>query len=102
MITRINPSIPVRTPKGNGYAHFLQDLGEEHDYLWTVFQDTGEIWTWRNKEIRARENVTLGRYACPGSQKSKEDLEEALESLENAIQEFLDEREDFSGGCFTG
>jgi hypothetical protein len=62
MITRIEPPIPLTTPKGKGMAHFLIDYGMENDLMWIVFQDdTGECWTWENAQIRARINQTIGR-----------------------------------------
>jgi hypothetical protein len=62
MITRIEPSIPVSTPKGKAVAIAWLDYGMEHDLMWLCIQDeTGECWTWENAEIRARVNFTLGR-----------------------------------------
>ena len=62
MITRLNPPIPIMTPKGRALAHFLLDYGPENDLMWVCFQDdTGECWTWENADIRARVNKTLGR-----------------------------------------
>ena len=62
MITRLDPPMPIMTPKGRGLAHFLIDYGPEHDLMWVCFQDgTGECWTWENAQIRARVNQTLGR-----------------------------------------
>ena len=62
MITRIEPSIPVSTPKGKAVAIAWLDYGMEHDLMWLCIQDdTGECWTWENAEIRARVNLTLGR-----------------------------------------
>jgi hypothetical protein len=62
MITRIEPSIPVSTPKGKAVAIAWLDHGMEHDLMWLCIQDdTGECWTWENAEIRARVNLTLGR-----------------------------------------
>lgn len=61
-ITRIDPPIPLMTPKGRGIAHFIIDYGMENDLMWIVFQDdTGECWTWENSQIRARVNQTIGR-----------------------------------------
>jgi hypothetical protein len=61
-ITRVDPPIPLMTPKGRGVAHFLIDYGMENDLMWVVFQDdTGECWTWENAQIRARVNKTIGR-----------------------------------------
>ena len=62
MITRIEPSIPVTTPKGKATAIAWLDYGLEHDLMWVCFQDdTGECWTWENADIRARVNITIGR-----------------------------------------
>lgn len=62
MIVQLNPPIPLDTPKGSGIAHFLIDYGIEHDNYWVVFLDeSGECWTYSNKEIRASKNVTYGR-----------------------------------------
>lgn len=59
---RLDPPIPVTTPKGDAWAHVLMDYSQEHSLLWVCFQDdTGECWTWRNKEIRIQKNITLGR-----------------------------------------
>ena len=59
---QLNPPLPMNTPKGEGFAHFLLDYGPESDLYWAVFiTDTGEIWTFANKEVRASKNITLGR-----------------------------------------
>ena len=62
MITRLDPPMPIMTPKGRALAHFLIDYGPEHDLMWVCFQDdSGECWTWENALIRARVNTTMGR-----------------------------------------
>lgn len=67
MILQLSPSIPVKTPKGNALAHFLIDEGVEHDLKWVTFLDnSGECWTWNNRDIRAQKNLTQGRdYISP-------------------------------------
>lgn len=61
---QLNPPLPLNTPKGEGFAHFLIDYGPESDLYWTVFiTATGEIWTFANREVRASKNITLGRTA---------------------------------------
>lgn len=61
-MTRLDPPIPIMTPKGRALAHFIIDYGPEHDLHWVCFQDdTGECWTWENAHIRARVNHTMGR-----------------------------------------
>ena len=59
---RIDPPLPLDTPKGESMAHFLIDYGVEHHLFWVCFQnDTGECWTWSNKDIRLEANPTMGR-----------------------------------------
>ena len=58
---QLDPPLPVTTPRGDALAHVLIDYGAEHDLLWVTFQDNGQCWTWRNSEIRALKNVTMGR-----------------------------------------
>jgi hypothetical protein len=61
-MTQLNPGIPLLTPKGEGYAWFLLDYSEEHDLMWVVaINETGEIWTFKNYEVRAVKNITMGR-----------------------------------------
>lgn len=62
MITRIDPPIPLETPKGSALAHFLIDYGAECNLLWVCFLDnSGEIWTYDNSKVRATKNITMGR-----------------------------------------
>lgn len=62
MILQLSPMLPVITPKGSGYAFLVIDYSQEHDLLFSVIiDDTGEIWTFNNKEIRATANITMGR-----------------------------------------
>ena len=62
MIIRIDPPLPLVTPKGSGFAHFLIDYGQEHHLLWVVFVDeTGECWTFANPQVRISPNLTMGR-----------------------------------------
>ena len=60
MMLQLSPPLPVQTPKGKAWAHVLIDYGPEADLLWVCFQDeTGECWTWANKDIRLQENMRL-------------------------------------------
>lgn len=62
MIKQLNPPIPLCCPEGKGMAHFLIDLGVEHNLMWVIIiDDTGEIWTFQNPEVRAQKNITMGR-----------------------------------------
>ena len=59
---QLNPPIVLNTPKGKAVAHFIIDYGYEHDLYWVCFQhETGECWTWSNKEITIDNNSTIGR-----------------------------------------
>ena len=63
MMLQLNPTIPVVTPKGKGNAVGWIDYGAEDDLYWIVFQtDTCECWIYANKDIRAQQNFTLGRF----------------------------------------
>lgn len=62
VVLQLNPPIPMTTPKGDGFAHFMIDYSHEDNIYWVVFQDdTGECWTWANPQIRMQKNITLGR-----------------------------------------
>lgn len=62
MIIQLSPIIPMTSPLGPCMAHFLIDYGEEHNLCFVVFQDnTGECWTWQNRDIRIQNNITFGR-----------------------------------------
>lgn len=61
-ILQLDPALPLKTPKGYALAHFLIDYGQESDLVWVCFQEeTGEIWSWNNREVRCQKNITLGR-----------------------------------------
>lgn len=62
MILQLNPPLPLETPQGKAWAHFIIDYGLEHVLLWVCFQDeTRECWTWSNKQIKIQKNITVGR-----------------------------------------
>lgn len=62
MILQLNPPLPLKTPKGDGWAHLLIDYGQEHDLLWVVFLNKGgECWTVSNRLITMDPNWSLGR-----------------------------------------
>lgn len=61
-ILQLDPPIPMKTTKGDGYAHVLIDYGPEYVLQWVVFIDgTGECWTVPNPEVRIGSNWSLGR-----------------------------------------
>lgn len=65
MILQLNPMIPVYSipHKMEGYAFLVIDYSQEHDLLFSIALDNGEIWTLSNKEIRFCKNVSLDRHA---------------------------------------
>ena len=59
---QLDPTIPMMTPKGAGYALFVVDYSQEHHLMWVVaLDDGGEIWMFENPEVRVQSNFTLGR-----------------------------------------
>lgn len=80
-LLRLDPPIPLHTPKGEGLAHFIDDLGVENEAQWVVFVTaTGEIWWVSNSEVRATENWSVGRVKptanpqVPGQSKLHRDI----------------------------
>jgi hypothetical protein len=62
MLTQLNPSIPMDTPKGAGLALAVIDYGLEHSLLWVVaIDETREIWCVPNAEARIQKNWSAGR-----------------------------------------
>jgi hypothetical protein len=62
MVLQLNPPLPLSTPKGAGQAHLVIDYGPEADLIWVVFLDgTGQCWSFRNQDVRAVKNTTMGR-----------------------------------------
>ena len=60
MILRLEPPIPLDTPRGKALAIIFQDYGYDHHNLWTcVIEETGEIWTFQNPMVRARADYTF-------------------------------------------
>jgi hypothetical protein len=60
-VLQLNPTIPMITPRGNGYALFLINESDEHHIQWVVAQDDGTIWTWMNPDVRMQQNITMHR-----------------------------------------
>lgn len=63
LIVQLNPSIPLETPKGKGEAILVIDYGQDHHLIWTVIIDeTREIWSFENPQVRGQKNITLNRF----------------------------------------
>ncbi len=63
MMLQLNPTIPVYIPEKdmNGFAYVLLDEGQEHDSLFLVGDDMGELWWYKQSKIRLQNNITLER-----------------------------------------
>jgi len=62
LILQLDPTIPLETNLGKGFAHFLMDAGQEHTSLFGVFIDkTGEFWWVDQRFVRVQHNWTMGR-----------------------------------------
>jgi hypothetical protein len=63
MIQQLNPPLPLVTPRGKADAHFVIDYGPEAHLIWVCFiRDTGECWSYQNRDVRIEPNPTLGRF----------------------------------------
>ena len=63
-IIQLDPPIPLFVPARNDYmeAQFLIDRGiERYSYFFGPLDSTGEYWELDNTEVRACNNVTVGR-----------------------------------------
>lgn len=57
---RLDPSIPMVCPKGRGRAIMMIDASEDHHIFWViVLDDSGQIWTCANPEVRVQANWSL-------------------------------------------
>jgi hypothetical protein len=63
MIYEVKNRIEVTTPKGKGFIWLVTDYGTETSKVFTVIQDSGQIWEWQQKDVFVRENITFNRYA---------------------------------------
>jgi hypothetical protein len=80
MLVQLNPPLPLETPKGAGWAHFVIDYGPEAALLWVVFMDAdGACWTVPNPEVRMSVNWTMGRRPQAKPSPSDEPVVPAVE-----------------------
>jgi len=62
LIHELREMLWLDTPKGLALAKFLIDRGIDSDNEWVcVLNDSGEIWSFDNSDVRAAKNVTIGR-----------------------------------------
>jgi hypothetical protein len=60
-ILELENRIEVTTPKGKGFIWLVTDYGTETSKLFTVIQDSGQIWEWQNRDIKVLNNITFNR-----------------------------------------
>jgi hypothetical protein len=54
--------LEVSTPKGDGIIWLVTDYGHETATIYTVIiNESGEIWQFTHKDIKAKKNITFGR-----------------------------------------
>ena len=71
-LTQLNPTLPMTVEgRGSGYALAVIDYGPEHHLIWVVALDeTGEIWSAPNPQVRMQSNWTMGRRKPPNNVES--------------------------------
>lgn len=79
MMLQLNPMLPLQhVTKGAFTAFLVTDYSQEHSLLFTGFLEaTGEIWTFSNRELRAQNNITMGREL--------EELKDSLEVISDSL-----------------
>lgn len=61
IIYETNNRLDVITPKGKGVIWLVIDYGHESDTIYTIIQESGELWQWTHKDIKISQNITFGR-----------------------------------------
>ena len=61
MLIRLDPPIPLLTPRGEAVAHIYSDGGLESECFWVCFCQDGAIVEFANSVVRACRNLTIGR-----------------------------------------
>ena len=63
MMLQLNPPIPVYvvSKEAKGFALGWIDYSQEHNLIWVVALDNGEVWSVQNPDIRLQNNITMGR-----------------------------------------
>lgn len=65
--TQLDPTLPVVTDRGEGFAIAVIDYGQEHHLIWVVvLDDSGEIWSIQNPQLKVQNNWTMGRTSRKG------------------------------------
>ena len=65
MMLQLNPEIWVMTPKGEGLAFLVTDYGLDHNKVFSVLLQSGDVLDFDLKDIRRCENATYGLISQP-------------------------------------
>ena len=60
---QLNPELWMMTPKGEGLAFIVTDYGMDHNKIFTVMLNTGEILDFDIRDCRRCENPSFGVQA---------------------------------------
>ena len=60
MMLQINPEMWVMTPKGEGLAFLVTDYGMDHNKIFTVMLQSGDILDFDIRDLRRTENPSFG------------------------------------------
>ena len=80
MLLQLNPMIPVYSilHQMEGYAFLVINESQEHNLLFTVALDNGEIWTLCNKDLRFCYNVSMERKNPNNDNNNARGIEQTL------------------------
>ena len=60
MMLQLNPEMWVMTPKGEGLALLVTDYGMDHNKIFTVMLQSGDILDFDIRDLRRTENPSFG------------------------------------------
>ena len=60
-IIEVEQQIEVETPRGRGRIWLVTEYGSEIEKIFTILLHNGEIWEYKNNDIRLTSNITMGR-----------------------------------------
>ncbi|NBW17412.1 MAG: hypothetical protein EBR82_56470 [Caulobacteraceae bacterium] len=60
MMLQLNPEMWVMTPKGEGLAFLATDYGMDHNKIFTVMLQSGDILDFDIRDLRRTENPSFG------------------------------------------
>lgn len=60
-VIEVQQQIEVETPRGRGRIWLVTEYGSEIEKVFTILLHNGEIWEYKNNDIRLTSNTTMGR-----------------------------------------